>query len=199
MKKIFKFLMNQEFKAKVCLVVFSAMLVMQLLTLLAVSEKPAPQIVVFDKNTILLPTSTEFKDATTFHIGIARLALEKLLHRNPGGVDDPDFLELLFLPDAYEKAMDDVEYWSQRFRKFGFHQKVNIAEIKIVRASDNSIRAIARGQLIRLGNFDQKRLDEVDDFKASITMYLNTNVMTNNYYPVVVHDFDIETQPVLSR
>lgn len=138
----------------------------------------------------------KFPDALELHKGQAQLATLFLLQRSPSGRDYQKRLGKLFSTQAFKKARNLAEAERHEFELKSLHQKVEIAQIKILRVRGNAVLAHVTGQLIRAGNFEGKPFIEALKFKLGIEFTRNPNIADTNAYPSIVTNFNITTNSV---
>ena len=106
---------------------------------------------------ILLDSSTSYhiteyaneerlKQLYSYQIEQATLAF---LMRNPNGFDQPSLVKDIFTKDALKSVYVSLEKESKLFYNFKMHQKVEIQNIRILRANRHKSYAKVTGQLFR--------------------------------------------------
>lgn len=142
---------------------------------------------------ILLDSSTSYhiteyandaklKQLYSYQIEQATIAF---LMRNPNGFDQPSLVKEIFTLDALKTVYKELEKESELFYNFKMHQKVEIQNIRILRANRKKSYAKVTGQLFRFftsANGTEKQA-QVLDFELNIEMQVNYNLATESKYP----------------
>lgn len=162
------------------------------------SPKPQPDILIVSPNGYHLAKLRSFQDADQLHLDQAEIASIFLLQRSPGGLDYPERIKSLFGTSAFERAMKIVAKDRAEFRAKGLHQKVEVAQIKILNIRDKSVLVSIQGQLIRTGTFEGKPFVESLKLDAKMTFVRNPDLIAQGAYPTIVNDFEIRTTPITS-
>lgn len=132
-----------------------------------------------------------FEEAEKLHENQALLACLALLQRGPGGLDHPELLEKLFLPDALQFARTQVQASADEFAQKALHQKVEVAKITVLETRENVVLVQAEGQLIRTGVFQGQLFTEAPSFTVRFTFARNPNLATNGRFPLAVWKYEI--------
>src|SRR5580700_8847489 len=85
--------------------------------------KQQERVVIIDPaGTYYISPLLQFSEAKELHIQQAELATIVFLERNPKDFDNPDLLKLMFLKNAFNKAMDERNSEAVEFRAKELHQ-----------------------------------------------------------------------------
>src|ERR1039457_5046540 len=142
--------------------------------------------------TYYLSPLLQFSEAKQLHVQQAELATMAFLERNPKDFDNPDFLKLLFLKNAFNKAQDERISESIEFRSKQLHQKAEIGRIDILATRESEVLAAVTGQIIRSGIFQDKAFTEAFPFTLRLRLVRNPNMALNGRFPTAVGDFKYE-------
>jgi hypothetical protein len=142
---------------------------------------------------ILLDSSTSYhiteyaneerlKQLYSYQIEQATLAF---LMRNPNCFDQPSLVKDIFTKDALKSVYASLEKESKLFYNFKMHQKVEIQNIRILRANRHKSYAKVTGQLFRFftSSNNTSKQAQVLDFELNIEMVVNFNLATESRYP----------------
>ncbi len=155
--------------------------------------KERERVVIIDPaGTYYLSPLLQFSEAKQLHVQQAELATMAFLERNPKDFDNPDFLKLLFLKNAFNKAQDERISEAVEFRAKQLHQKTEIGRIDILATRDNEVLAAVTGQIIRSGIFQDKAFTEAFPFTLRLRLIRNPNMALNGRFPTAVGDFKYE-------
>ena len=132
-----------------------------------------------------------FEEATKLHEQHALLACLALFQRNPAGLDYPELLDKLFLPDAARKARAEAGTQAEEFTAKALHQKPEVQKITVLETRENTVLAQAEGQLIRTGAVNGQVFTEAPSFTVRFTFARNPNLAANGRYPLAVWNYDI--------
>ena len=155
--------------------------------------KQRERVVIIDPaGTYYLSPLLQFSEAKQLHVQQAELATMAFLERNPKDFDNPDFLKLLFLKNAFNKAQDERISEAVEFRAKHLHQKAEIGRIDILATRDNEVLAAVTGQIIRSGIFQDKAFTEAFPFTLRLRLIRNPNMALNGRFPTAVGDFKYE-------
>lgn len=155
-----------------------------------------PNILVVNENGYFMGKLEDFSQAVELHEAQAEIATLCLFQRSPNGADYLNRITNLFGPEAFEKAHALFDAERDEFRLKSLHQKVEIAEIKILRVRGDSVLVNIKGQLLRTGTFESKPFNEALRFNAKMQFTRNPNMTDNGYYPSIVQTFEINTIPL---
>ncbi len=114
-------------------------------------------------------------------------AVFAFLMRNPLGFDNKELLEAMFVGEAKQEVMKQALSESLQFKNYKMHQKVEILNIRILRADRRRSFARVNGQLIRYyvsRNYQQKTFTA--QFEMNIELQANYDTATNSRYPFVI-------------
>lgn len=131
-----------------------------------------------------------FEDAGKLHEQHGVLACLALFQRNPAGLDYPELLEKLFLPDAARKARTTTAATADEFAQKSLHQKAEILKATVLETRENVVLVQMEGQLIRTGVLNGQTFTEAPSFTARFTFARNPNLATNGRYPLAVWTYD---------
>lgn len=155
--------------------------------------KQRERVVIIDPaGTYYLSPLLQFEEAKQLHVQQAELATMAFLERSPKDFDNPDFLKLLFLKNAFAKAQDERLSEAVEFRAKQLHQKAEIGRIDILATRENEVLAVVTGQVIRSGIFQGKAFSEAFPFTLRLRMVRNPNMALNGRFPTAVGDFKYE-------
>lgn len=156
-----------------------------------------PRFVIIDQTgTLVVSQEQDFESAKALHVSQAELAVQTMFGRNPGGLDSEERLKRLFDRPSFEKFRQIVQAQTPEFEAKNLHQKAEIAETKILKLQDRSVRVAVYGQLIRTGYFDGQPFSEALAMKVTLLFTHNPSFIQSGRFPTVVRDFDIHTEPV---
>lgn len=158
-----------------------------------------PNILVVNENGYFMGKLEDFPDAEELHESQAEIAILCLFQRSPNGPDYRDRITNLFGKEAFDKAGALFDTERGEFRTKSLHQKVEIAEIKILRVRGDAVLVNIKGQLLRTGTFESKPFNEALGFNAKMQFVRNPNMADNGYYPSIVQTFEIQTTPIPSN
>jgi hypothetical protein len=155
--------------------------------------KQQERVVIIDPaGTYYISPLLQFSEAKELHVQQAELATMVFLERNPKDFDNPDLLKLLFLKNAFAKALDERNSEAVEFRAKELHQKVEIGRIDILATRDNEVLAAVTGQVIRAGIFQDRAFTEAFPFTLRLRLIRNPNMALNGRFPTAVGDFKYE-------
>ncbi len=173
-----------------------AFLVSQVLWMIVISlPRPQEYMVLVDGtgngDRILL---TRFRVARSVHAQQARLATKAFLDRAPGGWDDPDVVETMFLSRAFDQARAQLDGEAAERAAKQLHQKAEIASVAILKTADEEVLVQVKGQLVRAGLFQNRPFGETVPFQLSLKMLRNPDLAHNGRFPLAVADFRYDIQ-----
>lgn len=161
--------------------------------------KPQPNILLVSEQDYRVVKLANFAEANQLHKDQAEIATLCLFQRSPRGADYHDRIGKLFSPDAFDKAHKLIDSERREFTVKSLHQKVEIAEINILKVRGNTVLSKVTGQLIRTGSFESKPFIEVLKLEANIQFVRNPDIAANGFYPSIVTAFEINTTPIATR
>jgi len=161
--------------------------------------KEQPNILLASDQDYRVVKLVSFNEAHKLHKDQAEIATLCLFQRSPRGADYHDRIDKLFASDAFDKAQKLIHDERREFMVKSLHQKVEIAEIKILQVRGNTVLTKVTGQLIRAGSFEGKPFIEVLKLDVDIQFIRNPNIAANGFYPSVVTAFEVNTTPIASR
>ncbi len=135
----------------------------------------------------------DFREAKALRVQQAELVTLAFLHRNPNGFDDPDLLRQMFLKPALQQAQEEQTREAVEFRAKQLHQKPEIARIDILAVRQDEVLTRVTGQIIRAGIFEDKTFSEGFNFKLSLRLLRNPNMLANGRFPTGVASFKYQT------
>jgi hypothetical protein len=171
-------------------VLFMAVSVIGPLLTVYICHEPQLVAIVNYTGSVTITPLQRFKDALAFHKIAANQATLAMLNRNPDGLDDTDLIDLMFNPKAHDKLTQLLQDQQPNFTEYSYHQKAEIQTTEIAADPDGSLRARVKGQLIRVGVFnDAAKLDRVS-FTLILYLFRNNDAATNQKYPLGIWNFD---------
>lgn len=158
-----------------------------------VKVKAKPQFFVMDgANTYYIPASMDFEDAKEVHAAQTRLAMETVFNRNPGGSDNAERMERLFGNTALDYLEDEYDKEKGAFSEQNIHQKVEVGEIKVLKTMGTQVVSSAKGQIIRVGVFEDRQFTVVYEVTARFKFVLNKDMRRNGRFPTVCTKVEYE-------
>jgi hypothetical protein len=155
--------------------------------------KQQERVVIVDPaGTYYISPLLQFSEAKDLQVQQAELATMVFLERNPKDFDNPDLLKLVFLKNAFDKAVNERNSEAVEFRAKELHQKAEIGRIDILATRDNEVLAAVTGQVIRVGIFQDKAFTEAFPFTLRLRLIRNPNMALNGRFPTAVGDFKYE-------
>lgn len=132
-----------------------------------------------------------FEEANKLHEHHALLACLALFQRGPVGLDFPELLDKVFLPDAAKKARGETAANAEEFAAKSLHQKPEVLKLTVLETHEESVLVQAEGQLIRTGVVNGQTFTEALNFTARFTFARNPNLAANGRYPLAVWRYDV--------
>lgn len=132
-----------------------------------------------------------FEEAGKLHEQHAMLACLALLQRNPAGLDHPELLEKLFLPEALAQAKAEQKRTAEEFLQKSLHQKAEVLKLTVLETREESVLVQVDGQLVRTGLLGGQVFTEAPAFTARFTFARNPNLAGNGRYPLAVWRYDV--------
>lgn len=158
------------------------------------SLKQSERVIVIDpSNTFYVAPLLKFEEAKGLHVEQSTLATIAFLERNPNGFDNEDLLKQMFLRQAYQKALAYQAAEAPEFKSKALHQKVEISAIDILNTRQDFVLTQVSGQLVRVGDFQDKTFAEAVPFKLLLRLQRNPDMALNGRLPMAVNDFKYET------
>lgn len=155
--------------------------------------KQRERVVIIDPaGTYYVSPLLDFDEAKDLHAQQSTLATLAFLERGPNGVDHPELLRQMFLPDAFSKAQRQVLGDLEEFKAKQLHQKPEIAKIDILETRDSLVMTQLSGQLVRTGIFEGRSFTEAVPFRLALKMRRNPDMMKNGRFPTAIQDFKYE-------
>lgn len=161
--------------------------------------KAKPLFAVIDEETVYLPKVRDFEEAKDVHIAQAELVTQSLLNRHPLGWDSPKRLRRLLDRKAFEKAQKLRRSEDLEFDAKSLHQKVEIAKTDVLNLKGRTARILVKGQLIRLGDFQERDFTEVLSFELDLSFVHNPAMQGNGGFHTIVKAFDLKTQSISAK
>lgn len=131
-----------------------------------------------------------FEEAGKLHEQHALLACVALYSRNPGGLDQPELLEKLFLAEAAKQAQTEVSATAEEFAAKHLHQKAEVLKLTVLETRENLVLVQAEGQLVRSGVFQGQVFNEAPVFKVRFTFVRNPDLAANGRFPLAVWKYE---------
>lgn len=131
-----------------------------------------------------------FEEATKLHEQQALLACLALYQRNPTGLDFPELIERLFLPEAAQKARVGLAASAHKFAAKSLHQKPEVLKLTVLETRENLVLVQAEGQLVRTGSAGGQVFGEASPFTVRFKFARNPNLAANGRYPLAVWTFE---------
>lgn len=132
-----------------------------------------------------------FEEAAKLHEQHAVLACLALFQRNPAGLDFPELLDRLFLPEAARKARTEMKANAEEFSAKALHQKAEVLKLTVLETRENLILVQTEGQLIRTGSVQGHVFSEASPFAARFQFARNPNLAANGRTPLAVWTYDV--------
>ena len=132
-----------------------------------------------------------FEEATKLHEQQALLACLALFQRNPAGLDFPELVEKLFLPDAAKRVRDGAAKDAEEFAAKALHQKPEVLKLTVLETRENIVLVQAEGQLVRTGIAGGQAFGESAPFTVRFKFARNPNLATNGRYPLAVWTYEL--------
>jgi hypothetical protein len=132
-----------------------------------------------------------FEEATKLHEQCALLACLALFQRNPAGLDFPELVERLFLPEAAQKARATASASAEEFAAKSLHQKPEVVKLTVLETRENLVLVQAEGQLVRTGAAGGQVFGEASPFTVRFKFARNPNLAANGRYPLAVWTYEV--------
>jgi hypothetical protein len=113
-----------------------------------------------------------------------------LYSRNPGGLDQPELLEKLFLTDAARQAQAEIAGSAEEFAAKRLHQKTEVLKLTVLETRENLVLVQAEGQLVRSGVFQGQVFTEAPAFRVRFTFVRNPDLAANGRFPLAVWKYE---------
>ncbi len=133
-----------------------------------------------------------FAAITNLHVRVAEDASYAFLNRSPIDFDQPERVQLLFLPEALAKAREHFAYDLRERQAKQLHQKAEISRVQFARVGEEQVLVSVRGQLIQVGVFEGQIVADPVSFKLDLDLVRNPNLSLNASFPLVVRNFKYE-------
>ncbi len=131
----------------------------------------------------------EFEEAARLHEECALQACLALFQRNPTGLDFPELLDRLFLPDAARQAREAVATDAEEFAQKALHQKPEVLKLTVLETREHVVLVQAEGQLVRTGRVGGQVFGEATPFNVRFRFARNPNLAANGRYPLAVWSY----------
>jgi hypothetical protein len=131
-----------------------------------------------------------FEEATKLHEQCALLACLALFQRNPSGLDFPELIDRLFLPEAAQKARTGAAKSAEEFHAKSLHQKPEVLRLTVLETRENLVLVQAEGQLVRTGVSGGQAFGEASSFTVRFKFARNPNLAANGRYPLAVWTYE---------
>ncbi len=132
-----------------------------------------------------------FEEATKLQEQCALLACLALFQRNPAGLDFPELVEKLFLPEAAKQARDHAAASAEEFAAKALHQKPEVLKLTVLETRENVVLVQAEGQLVRTGVVAGQIFGEATPFTVRFQFARNPNLAANGRYPLAVWTYEL--------
>jgi hypothetical protein len=132
-----------------------------------------------------------FEEATKLHEQCALLACLALFQRSPAGLDFPELLDRLFLPEAAKQARDRTAAGAEEFAAKALHQKPEVLKLTVLETRENLVLVQAEGQLVRTGLVGGQMFGEAAPFTVRFKFARNPNLAANGRYPLAVWTYEL--------
>lgn len=132
-----------------------------------------------------------FEEATKLHEQCALLACLALFQRNPAGLDFPELMEKLYLPEAALRAKELVAKSQEEFAAQSLHQKPEVLKLTVLETKANVVLVQAEGQIVRTGIGGGQSFAEALPFTVKFRFARNPNLAANGRYPLAVWNFEV--------
>lgn len=164
------------------------------------------RIIVMDESgTFHVAPLQKFEDVAPMHDYIISVATNALLSRGPKGADNPPLIKQMFLNEKLSDgttALKKVDTFYKKdeahFRTKKIHQKAEVKEIKILKTTSKTVIANVRGQLIRIGTFEDQKFTNTKDFALKLTLYRNPKMTANGRLPMAILNWNLLTRDSLN-
>lgn len=132
-----------------------------------------------------------FEEATKVHEQCALLACLALFQRNPAGLDFPELVERLFLPEAARNVREQTGASAEEFAAKALHQKPEVLKLTVLETRENVVLVQAEGQLVRTGVVGGQVFGEATPFTARFQFARNPNLAANGRYPLAIWTYEL--------
>lgn len=119
---------------------------------------------------------------------VVRDATMSFLMRNPGGLDNAELFDILFIGEGKEIAVKQIQSEVEQFSTYKIHQKAEIQSIKIIKADKQRSYVEVNGQLIRSYIAIQQKRTWTVKFTATYELTVNHDFAAKGYYPFLITD-----------
>jgi len=151
-----------------------------------------------DSDTLVVFHEKDFEEAKTLHIWQAKQAVQAMFNRGPKGLDNEELLKRFFNTSCFKEFQGMVKAENPEFEAKQIHQKVEVADIKILKLLDGTVRVAVYGQLIRIGHFSGQVFSEALTLEVTLLQTENPAYIQKGRFPTTVTEFDVKTQPIPS-
>lgn len=138
-------------------------------------------------NLYYVSPTLEDETSTDMHTAQARLAMETIFNRNPGGLDHQDRRFKIFSPEVNQKITRDLIIpYVVEFQDKQLHQKVEI-EKTVVKLEEGVAAATTAttAQLLRTGIVDDQVVNDMWSVTLFFTWARNSNPRDEGMYPTI--------------
>jgi hypothetical protein len=125
-------------------------------------------------------------------------AAKSFLDRGPQGLDAPDTLNRVFLPEAAEKAKSEFKSQADEFKKKSIHQKLEIARIDLQRIGGGIVMSRVIGQVLTQAQIGDQQVDQPQPIALNLKLVRNPFLGRNQRYPFAVVDYAFGQPETLS-
>ncbi len=194
-----RLLVDLNFAAKVWCGLFLFMALCEAATLLLLLRPPAA-----GKNRLVFINSdgrgyggneSELATLTNLHVRVATDVTQTFLSRSPSDFDQPERIPLLFDLEAARRARADCDQEMPGRRTRQMHEKVQIARLQYLEASNQRVLFTVQGLLLQFGSFNGQPLMNSIPFQLDLELVPNPNLLLQAAFPLVVHHYRYETPP----
>lgn len=130
---------------------------------------------------------------------VARQAIIAFLMRNPVGVDNQELFDELYVGNAKQFAVAQIEKEAKQFFDYRMHQKAEILRVEILQADKRRSYVEVTGQLLRVFFLDDEKMTLAATFKASMELSLNFDLANNAKFPFKVTELKYEQSEITEK
>jgi len=134
----------------------------------------------------------DIQHAKDLHAMQTKWACKALFERNPGGLDNPELFQQMFLRAAAEKAKAQWQKTQAEYKAKDLHQKVELGAPEILALRNGTFITAVEVQLIRTGSYKGTPINEVLWCRAKFKFLVNPDLSRNARFPTAVADYELE-------
>lgn len=153
-------------------------------------------LVVNSDGSILYAQAIPIDMSEELHKKMGRDAAEALLMRNPRGLDNRELFDVMFIGEANDQALKELNLNRGSYSERRIHQKLEVADIVYSKRDDGAIEITVLGQVILNGltssKYVKKPFQYAKNFELIMDLVKNPNSGTDLYAPYVVPNYTIE-------